>query len=81
MYDLYDQAKLAVAKHKTLPAGAPLVAWSNQLAVTLSNGTSFPYSPQHAVPFTSPFKSPPRLHASQSAFLIAAARHLPRSIQ
>ena len=43
MYDLYDQSALAVAKHKTLPTGAPLIAWSDQLGVMLENGTHFKY--------------------------------------
>ena len=38
MYDLYDEASVAVAAHTTLPEGAPLVAWSNQLDVRLANG-------------------------------------------
>lgn len=49
-YDLYNQSAIAVAAHKTLPTGAPLVSWSQQLAVKLENGTSFQYSPTQAVP-------------------------------
>ena len=49
-YDLYNQSAIAVATHKTIPVGAPLVAWSKQLSVQLENGTSFGYDPNRAVP-------------------------------
>ena len=39
MYDLYDEADIAVAAHEVLPAGAPRIAWSNCLDVRLANGT------------------------------------------
>jgi len=38
MYDLYNQSEIAVPTHKTIPTGAPLIAWSNQLTVSLENG-------------------------------------------
>ena len=50
MYDLYDEASLAGPTHKLLDASQPLIAWSQQLAVKLANGTSFPFSPTRAVP-------------------------------
>jgi iduronate 2-sulfatase len=50
MYDLYNQSALAVPAHKTLPAGAPLIAWSHQLGVQLENGTGFSYGPEQPVP-------------------------------
>jgi arylsulfatase A-like enzyme len=36
--------------HQVLPKGAPLIAWSHQLTVSLENGTSFHYDPFTAVP-------------------------------
>ena len=42
-WDLYDSGSIALPTHKTLPKNAPLISWSNQLSVTLENGTSFPY--------------------------------------
>jgi hypothetical protein len=50
MYDLYNQSEIAVARHQVLPKGAPLIAWSHQLTVSLENGTSFHYDPFTAVP-------------------------------
>jgi len=49
-YDLYNVSSIPVAKNKVLPKNAPLVAWSQQLAVKLENGTTFPYSPHTPVP-------------------------------
>ena len=50
MYDLYDESKIEIAKHKTLPIGTNQIAWSNQLSVQLENGTGFRYDPYNAVP-------------------------------
>ena len=50
MWDLYNSSAIAVPTHKTIPTGAPLIAWSNQLEVALENGTSFHYGPHNAVP-------------------------------
>ena len=50
MWDLYTDAEIATAEFDTLGATTPQVAWSNQLGVTLENGTSFPYSPYAPVP-------------------------------
>ena len=51
MYDLYpDTRAIAPAAHDTLPAGTPLIAWSDQLTVMLANGTEFPYGPRRPVP-------------------------------
>lgn len=50
MWDLYNSSEIAVPTHKTIPTGAPLIAWSNQLEVALENGTSFHYGPHNAVP-------------------------------
>ena len=40
-----NQSAIAVPKHKTIPTGAPLIAWSHQLSVQLENGTGFQYIP------------------------------------
>ena len=40
---LYDEGAIAVARHETIPAGAPGIAWAYCLDVRLANGTSFPY--------------------------------------
>ena len=48
MWDLYTDAEIATAEFDTLGAATPQVAWSNQLGVTLENGTSFAYSPAEA---------------------------------
>ena len=50
MWDLYNSSTIALPTHKTIPTGAPLIAWSNQLEVALENGTSFRYDPHNAVP-------------------------------
>jgi len=50
MAALYDEARVAPAAHPTLGAGTPLIAWSSQLAVTLENGTTFPFGPYAPVP-------------------------------
>ena len=50
MYDLYDESKIEIAKHTTLPIGTNQIAWSNQLSVQLENGTGFRYDPYNAVP-------------------------------
>ena len=50
MYDLYNQSALAVAQHRSLGVGSPLISWSNQLVVRLENGTSFDYGPYSPVP-------------------------------
>jgi hypothetical protein len=47
---MYNDSDIAVPLDKTLPEGAPLIAWSRQLTVELENGTSFQYDPFHAVP-------------------------------
>ena len=50
MYDLYEEGAIAVARHETIPAGAPEIAWAYCLDVRLANGTSFPYGPRAPVP-------------------------------
>ena len=50
MAALYDEALVAPAAHPTLGAGTPLIAWSEQLAVMLENGTTFPFGPYAPVP-------------------------------
>ena len=50
MYDLYDEDTLAGPTHTLFDASQPLIAWSRQLSVKLANGTSFAFSPNHAVP-------------------------------
>lgn len=49
-YDLYNVSDIAVAKHKTMPSGTDLIAWTNALSVKLENGTSFAYGPYSPVP-------------------------------
>ena len=50
MAALYDEGSIAPAAQQTLGNGTPLIAWSNQLAVMLSNGTTFPFGPYSPVP-------------------------------
>lgn len=50
MAALYDEAKILPAAYPTLGKDTPLIAWSDQLAVTLENGTVFPFGPFSPVP-------------------------------
>ena len=50
MYDLYNVSDIAIPTQKVLGNGTPLIAWSHCLSVQLSNGTSFPFSYDQAVP-------------------------------
>lgn len=50
MAALYNESVIAVATQKTLGAGTPLIAWSQELDVMLANGTSFPFGPYDPVP-------------------------------
>ena len=50
MYALYNDSEIEPAKHDALGKDTPLIAWSHQLAVMLSNGTEFEYSYDSPVP-------------------------------